>query len=265
MRQINDRLKYNLDILELQLFPKDLEGNMKHLRNCIELIQRKGVRVILHQPMFTPYGEFVHIINNNKGQADVYDHDLFKLNMLMKEYKINCVIHGNYSGDDFLRIDSKFNLYVIEPNPKDVDKMKLKMAKIQEESNNQFYFENSIIGLYHFGNFEYPYEIIQELNLATCLDVSHLMASVQGDMGKFMREFNRLHRYVEYYHLVDSAGYRITHDSLTIGEGCIDWRKVVNKIKNKPAIYEIGLKNFNDCKEMIDSYINLMDIKDDIE
>ena len=47
----------------------------------------------------------------------------------------------------------------------------------------------------------------------------------------------------------------VSHDSLPLGRGKIDWTMVKSYVKNKDFIFEIDLKasNYLDCSPMIES------------
>ena len=64
---------------------------------------------------------------------------------------------------------------------------------------------------------------------------------------------------IVHYHLVDSMGK--THDSLTLGTGKIDWAAVLPRLNTAAtSIYEINLKNQNDCREQLESHKYLLNL-----
>ena len=64
-----------------------------------------------------------------------------------------------------------------------------------------------------------------------------------------------------HYHLVDSMGEH--HDSLVLGTGKIDWRRVLpllNENSKATSIYEINLADPTDSKEQMESHRYLVEL-----
>ncbi|MGT2636904.1 hypothetical protein ACVRWL_03700 [Streptococcus ratti] len=62
-----------------------------------------------------------------------------------------------------------------------------------------------------------------------------------------------LKNHIVHYHLVDSNGQE--HDSLSLGQGSTDWKRIVPLLNPKAtSIYEIDLADMLDPKEQLESH-----------
>ena len=76
---------------------------------------------------------------------------------------------------------------------------------------------------------------------------------MHGDNKALQRSLDHLKSSIVHYHLVDSMG--LTHDSLPLGIGKIDWAPVLKRLNpTATSIYEINLHDQRDCKEQVASH-----------
>lgn len=239
--QIFDRLSYNPDVLEIQLFEEDLFGNnLLKLNNTISLLKRKGIQVYLHHPIRFQ-GVEVDIIHDNEKIYHYYHLTTKILAEVCAKHQIKCVIHPHYVNSPSSDINQQNQSKIIEH-----------IIEILKYSGDCFIWENTIEGIFSSINNNWIDEIVKPLNLPIVYDISHAFIAYKGDNQLLQKEINKLSPFVEYFHVVDSFG--LVHDGLELGTGGIDWLPLIPYIENKSYIYETGLKDFNDAKEMIMSH-----------
>lgn len=238
--QINDRLLYKPDIIEFHLVEQDLFGDrLENLKYWIDFVQKKGIKVYLHHPMKLN-GKFLHILSNDNDLKNFYFQSCKILSELSQTFNLKTVLHCNYNNSEY-----------IEPNLENTKKLKNEIKKILSFGREHFLWEDSISGLFSYSNPHLFKEVIQPLNLPLVQDISHSFVALKGNNEKLFELVKSIFPFVEYYHVVDSLG--IEHDSLTLGKGNIIWKPIKSFIIQKDFIFEIGLKNTNDCFEMIKS------------
>lgn len=237
--QIENRMQFSPEILELHLTTEDLLEPSK-LIQCIQNIQVRGTKVYLHHPIL--FGsEPQDIMSDDPIRKMYYLESSRLLAQISSQTGVKCVVHAHYAGttsSDFL-------------DKEHTQKMRGRIEEILSFSGDALLWEDTIEGLFSYAN---PYlidEIIKPLNLPLIVDVSHSFISLRGDNQKLRRVMEDTQRYVRYFHVVDSKG--LNHDSLPIGEGGIDWNMMIPYLLPHDFIFEIGLSDFNSCKEMIDS------------
>ncbi|QGQ48215.1 TIM barrel protein [Metabacillus sediminilitoris] len=248
--QIQNRLKYKPEILELHINEENLYEPEK-LVSQIRAITSEGIRVYLHHPSKFK-GEYLDIISSSKEMRDFYDWSSSVLASICKQEKIKCIIHCHYAKSE----SSKF-----VDQTKRIETRK-RIEEILRISDQCFLWEDTIRGIFSAGNPHLLEEIVQPLNLPLNIDISHSFIALQGENHQLHHHLETYHRYAHYYHLVDSKG--LTHDSLPLGKGNIDWKMVKSYVKDTDFIFEIDLKesNYLDCSPMIESakYFNRLDI-----
>jgi sugar phosphate isomerase/epimerase len=253
--QFYDRLSHNPDVIEFFLIEEDLFGNNRiNLENKIKIAQDKGILVYLHHPMIFQ-NMWLNIIDDNPTLSSYYDVSTHILIDICLTYDIYCVIHPHYGVvDGYEKIDFR--------NPDNIKKAKERIIHFQKLSNNRILWENSVIGFFSFENPNFINDFVIDLNLPICFDISHAFISFRGDNQKLKLAIDALQPHTRYYHVVDSMG--LEHDSLQLGEGKTDWSQLVPYLNEFPYIFEIDIKNLDNCVEMINSYNYLETLKKDL-
>jgi sugar phosphate isomerase/epimerase len=230
---------YDPEILELQLFEKDLADTVVLLQT-IRKLKQLGIKVYLHQPI-TYKNKRLDIMSTDNEIIEYYQWSCKRLSEICKQENVHCVVHAHYSKSESSYYEGLSNTL----------KMKERIERMIQTGEDYFLWENTTKGLFSFAN---PYllsEIIQPLNLPLCFDVSHAFISFNGSNEKLKHIVNQVHKYIRYYHVVDSIGIR--HDALSLGKGTIDWKSLKPYLLQKDFIFEIGLKDWLDCTPMIQS------------
>lgn len=234
---VDNRLSYDPEIVEIYLTPKDLEEE-NHLIDTIHRIKEAGARVYLHHPdRYT--GVHLDILSEDPLMRAYYERSSKKLATICKKEGIKCVIHAHYAGTE----SSK------QVSLEKTKRMRDQIKAIEKFAEGCFLWEDTIEGIFSYKN---PYlidEIIIPLRLSLNVDISHTFISFQGNSEKLEETLIRTKPFTKYYHVVDSKG--LEHDSLPLGEGSIDWRKIKSYLMDCDFIFEIGLQDLSRCDEMI--------------
>lgn len=158
---------------------------------------------------------------------------------------VQVLIHGAYSENE----DVLGDFGSVESARKVVFK---RLDYFKNMGGNHVMFENSISPFFNFTDDAIIEEVIAR-QYRLCYDVSHGFITAHGDNAKLDNSLLRLAPQTVHYHFVDSMGE--THDSLSLGQGRIDWRQVLQVINPAATnIYEIDLKDQYNCQEMLDSH-----------
>jgi sugar phosphate isomerase/epimerase len=238
-KQVDDRCMYGPEIIELQLFEKDLTETVI-LIQTIRKLKQLGIKVYLHQPI-TYKNKKLDIMSTDLETIEYYQWSCDRLSEICKQENVRCVVHAHYSKSESSYYEGLSY----------TRKMKERIQRMNRTSGDYFLWENTTKGLFSFAN---PYifsEVIEPLNLPLCFDVSHAFISFKGSNNKLIHVVNLVHEYIRYYHVVDSKG--IHHDALALGKGKIDWKSLKHHLLQKDFIFEIGLKDWLDCTPMIQS------------
>lgn len=244
--QIQNRLLYNPNRLELQLREKDMY-DLDHVYETVRSLQYKGVQVVLHHPM-SVRGHSLDILDENSTVSHFYRWTTRELIELCKQLKIKCVIHAHYA----FTTSKDINDITIQNTYNEIE-------KIHKNDPGVLLWENSCYGVFTNQNEELLNKIIKPLGLNMCFDISHSFISLKGNNQKMQEILKEFSPHIQYFHVVDSKG--LSHDALPLGEGHIDWKPILPFLENKPFIFEIGLKDFNNCEPMLQSvqfYNNLL-------
>lgn len=239
-KTIADRLQYNPEILEFYTADTDLE-QPDYMMEQIRMLKQRGIKVYLHHPV-KHRGNFLDIMSRDPGMAAYYMKSCRQLADLCEAMDIHCVVHAHYQ-------DTESSLEVSKESTR---RMRDSIARVREFAGDRFLWEDSIEGIFSYAN---PYlleELIAPLNLPLTVDVSHTFISFRGDNASLERVLADTRPYARYYHVVDSMG--LSHDSLPLGEGKINWRMVKPYVADRDFIFEIGLKgDHSDCTPMVES------------
>ncbi|MFC0214232.1 sugar phosphate isomerase/epimerase family protein [Paenibacillus chartarius] len=239
---VEDRLKYDPDIVELHLELPDLLEEAA-LRRTIVRLQEQGVKVYLHQPPKLE-GTFWDLMTGDAAFYDQYMDVSRRLARICREERVRSVIHAHYA------YSPEQPLHRITAT--NSQELRRRIEHVTEFAGDAFLWEDTIHGLFSYEN---PYlidEVVKPLNLPLNVDVSHAFIALGGDNDKLRGVLQATRPYAQYYHLVDSMG--VAHDSLPLGQGRIDWRMVAPLVADRDFIFEISLPDdHSDCTRMIES------------
>lgn len=223
----------------------------QHLREAIEYVQDHGVsKIILHQPMnFKDYHSELIVPENQF--PELYEFVMTTAHQLIDvamSTDTQCLIHGSYDGEHGFK--AMLDAYGSLENARLEDYRRLDQLK--DYGGEHVMFENSISPVFSYGDSQVENDIINH-HYRLVADVSHIFISVDGDNDRLVSSLAHLKDNIYHYHLVDSMGQ--THDSLPIGDGKIDWPRVVPLLNPKATtIYEINLSDQLNCREQLASH-----------
>ncbi|KGR76399.1 sugar phosphate isomerase/epimerase family protein [Ureibacillus manganicus] len=249
-KQIENRLSQEgIEIYEFHLVEDDLFGaRLKHLESSIAKLKEHGVRVYLHHPMAIQ-GKWLHINDENSIAADFFKLSTRILVDICERFDCYVVVHWNYGM-------LQNNQLVVEQEVPDKKSLIQTIARTiaydERYGKGRILWENGIRGVGAFRNDFALANLIVDTPLKLCFDVSHGFISMNGDNESLFKTIELLQNQICYYHVVDSMGK--THDSLMIGQGEIDFRRILPFILEKDYIYEIMLGDNEDCWEMVESH-----------
>lgn len=241
----------DIAVFEFHLNEDDLFGvKLQHLKEKIELMQSINVKVFLHHPM-TIHGEYLHVNNIDSKTAEYFLLSTRILVEICEEFDIYVVVHVNYgnavTGNELIA------------DKDSVIKTVSRMLMIDEKyGKGRILWENGIAGVGAYRKDFYLADAIAGTSLKLCFDISHAFISLNGDNDRLVQLMAYLEPNIVYYHVVDSMGE--THDSLMIGDGRINFHQLHPFIFAKDYIYEIGLSDLDNCKEMLVSHARLKSI-----
>ncbi len=244
--QIADRLKYRPSIIELQLFAPDLtEPN--RIIETIGALKAQGVRVYLHHPM-TVQGRFLDILSPDPAVAAYYRTSSLLLDEICQRCDVLCVVHPHYSKCESGHIDGSNRQDLLART----EALREALRRLNAELSGRFLWENAPCGLFSTENPHWISEIMRPLNLPVCYDISHAFMGLRGDNQATRLDLVEAFPFTRYYHVVDSVGSQL-HDALELGQGAIRWQSLKSYILQRDFIFEIDLKNYEDCTPMIRS------------
>lgn len=245
-RQIQDRLQFHPDTVELQLFEADME-TPERIVSAIRTLKDHGVKVFLHHPM-TFDGQYLDIMSDAPQMHAFYRSSCATLDEICATEDVYCVVHPHYS-----RLPSGV-LDLANEDEVRARSVALREAiqEIRSSTADRFVWENTPEGIFASSNPMWFTHIVEPLRLPICYDISHSFMSLRGDNDRLWHDLDQLFPYTKYYHVVDSVG-TAGHDALPLGEGAIDWTKLKPYIVQRDFIFEIMLKDHLYCTEMVDS------------
>ncbi len=254
--QLRNRLSYKPNVFEFYTDENDFttEG-IKKLTEAILQVKEHGVKdIILHHPM-RYHGEYTELVAPESQFKELNYFIDFSTNQLLQlsfDYGLQTLLHGSYSR----HTEKMIALYPSFSEARDV--VYRKLDKFARLGQSRIMFENSLSRLFYYG-FEDEDNFILNRNYRLAFDLSHCFIKVNADNTKLCASLKRLKPNVVHYHLVDSMG--LTHDSLPLGEGKINWEDVLPLLNEKTSsIFEIKLADENIATEQIASYRYLTDI-----
>lgn len=249
LTQIQNRLQYKPDVFEFFTSEQDFsKEGLKRLTNAIEVVKQTTSKIVLHHPMRFK-GDFTELVAPKKQYPELYnfiEKSSIELLQLAFDYDLQVLIHGSYSR----QTQSFIDLYPSFKHAREV--VFNRILHFKELGDDHVMFENSISNLFYYGDFAEETDILA-LDCRLAFDTSHCFIKCHGDNDKLLAALVHLKEKVVHYHLVDSLG--VTHDSLTLGQGNIDWAAVLPLLNPQAtSIYEINLADQNNAKEQLQSH-----------
>ncbi len=215
----------------------------KHVLSWVKRLKDYVPHIYLHHP--SRYGQsYLDIISNDDSIRRYYDESTNALIEVCREENLKMVIHAHYVETECA-------------NWRDlslVSAVKERIFEFQRRAGEHLLWENSVAGIFSSENPQWVDEIVRPLGLNLCVDVSHIFLASRGNNDTLVDWLNLTKRYAKYYHVVDSRGEK--HDGLALGQGRIDWVRVVPLLQNQEFVFEIDLResDYADCQPMLDSH-----------
>ncbi len=256
LRQINDRLQYQPTTYEFYTDQNDFtDDGYRRLIDAVQYVQSRGVQnIVIHHPMVfdnlhtdlvAPESKFPQLYRFIETSTE-------QLIRLATDQHVQCLVHGAYAKETPLFIQEYPSLKAAQQAVfKRLDRFKIM-------GGCQIMFENSISPIFSYGDPTLEDEILSH-HYRLAFDTSHCFIFSHGSNQQLQASLHHLATSIVHYHLVDSLGK--THDSLPLGKGKIDWRGVLPLLnQNATSIYEINLKNNDDCQEQLASHRYLVSL-----
>lgn len=239
--QIQDRILYDPEIIELHLTEKNLH-HPDEIVNTIQFLKARGIRVYLHHPM-KHNGRYLDIISSNQEMRQFYNWSSELLAAICRQEQIKCIVHCHYSQSESSTFTEKAARY----------ETRKRIEEILHMCDTSFLWEDTTQGIFSAQNPHLLEEIVRPLHLPLNIDISHSFIALNGNNRALQQHLKTYAPYANYFHLVDSLG--VEHDSLPLGKGQINWEMVKPFIGDKDFIFEIDLSEsyYLDCRLMIES------------
>ncbi len=254
--QLKNRLSYRPNVFEFYTDEDDFtKEGIKKLTAAILQVKEQGVaHIILHHPMRYK-GEYTELVapqNDFKELNYFIDSSTNQLLQLSFDYNLQTLLHGSYSR----HTEKMIALYPSFSEARNVVYQKL--DRYANLGQSHIMFENSISRLFYYGCADED-RFILDKKYRLAFDLSHCFIKIKADNPKLCASLKRLKSHIVHYHLVDSMG--LTHDSLPLGKGKINWEDVLPLLnENASSIFEIKLANENEATEQVASYHYLIGI-----
>lgn len=239
--QLENRLRYEPNLIEIQLFEEDFKSPERIL-DTVRYLKQRGIRVFLHHPMRVK-GKSLNIMSEDPEVSSFYRDSCDVLDDICVREDIWCVVHPHYS----------------HPAPRDAVSLLASSIELTEHiesvlqrSHGRFLWENSPSGLFSSANPYWLSHVVRRLGLPLCYDISHSFMSFGGSNERLKNDVQRAFEYTRYYHVVDSQGTDV-HDGLPLGHGGIQWEALKPFIQAREFVLEILLSDYEDCSPMVDS------------
>ena len=248
--QIDNRLQHHPDVFEFHMTADDFTpAGWSHFEQMVAKVQAVVPHVVFHHPMKFN-GLRMELCVNKLAYPQLYDFVMNSSKQLIayaKTVGAVALIHGGYGLHP-----GEHNFATDWPDLATAQKVVLgRMVEFAASAPDNVVFENSLLPVFAYGDPAFENRLLA-LQLPLAYDVSHAFIYCHGDNNKLIASMRHLRPFVRHYHLVDSLGKR--HDSLVLGQGEINWRRVVHAMNsNATSIYEINLADQWDCQEMLAS------------
>lgn len=254
--QVESRLKHQPSVFEFYTSEENFtKEGLSGLEQGIRRVKDAGIRdIILHHPVFYR-GEMLELVAKadcHPQLVDFIDYSTRTLLDLAAKYDIQVLVHGSYEKQTHAFIADYRSL------AEATEVLWQRLDTYQDLGKDRIMFENSISPLFCFGDRELEREIFKR-GYRLAYDVSHAFIALKGNQEALEESLAYLKDHIVHYHLVDSKGQE--HDSLPLGQGSIDWKRVIPLLNPKATgIYEIDLADMLDPKEQLASHAYLQQL-----
>ncbi|MFC6181103.1 TIM barrel protein [Lactiplantibacillus daowaiensis] len=249
--QLMNRLQYRPTTFEFFTSAADFKPDaFKHLKSAINFVDENVTTdIVIHHPM-SYHGTHLDQLLDPNREREAYDFLQDSTNRLLQlatDLDVRVLIHGGYGGGE--------SASLIKEYPSLAEARATVFARLDEivrQGNGHVMIENGITPSFMYGDPQLDEQIIQH-HLPLVCDLSHVFIGLHGDMNLTMLALKRLKPLIQHYHLVDSLGQK--HDSLPLGEGLIDWQRVLGELNPAASmIYEVPDESDSTCANMLQSY-----------
>jgi len=249
--QLMNRLQYRPTTFEFFTNAADFtEAGLVHLKDVITFVKTNVTEnIVIHHPM-SYQGVHLDQLLDPQRQPAAYEFlqtSTAQLLELVTTYQIRLLVHGGYGGGESAALVAEY--------PSLAEARATVFARLDalvKQAPDRVMIENGITPSFMFGDPQLDEQIIEHQYPLVC-DLSHVFIGLHGDMDLTLLALKRLRPLIKHYHLVDSLGQR--HDSLPLGEGLIDWQRVLPVMNPKASmIYEVPDESDSTCANMLASY-----------
>lgn len=246
--QLADRLQYRPQVFEFYTAAADFQpAAFKTLKAAVRFVQENSTaKIIIHHPMkYAGYHLDPLLDPELQPRAAEFLHaSTDQLLDLAQELDVKILVHGGYGGETLIKQMPSLaaaRATVLQ-----------RLTSLMHQADGHVMFENGVTPSFMYGDPQLDELIIQHQLPLVC-DLSHLFIGLHGDMALTMLALKRLAPLIQHYHLVDSLGQR--HDSLPLGQGLIDWQRVLPVLNPRATmIYEVPDERDATCGNMLRSY-----------
>lgn len=248
--QLMDRLQYRPEVFEFFTSATDFEPEaFQTLKTAVQFVKTTVTeQIVIHHPM-SYQGVHLDQLLDPHREAAAYQFlqtSTAQLLALATELDVKVLVHGGYGSDSGRLIDEYESLQVAR------DVVFERLDNLVRQASGHVVIENGVTASFMYGDPQLDERIIQHHYPLVC-DLSHVFIALHGDMELTMLALKRLAPLIQHYHLVDSMGTR--HDSLPLGQGLIDWQRVLPVLNpHATMIYEVPDETDATCANMLSSY-----------
>jgi len=251
IEQLMNRLQYRPEVFEFFTSAADFEpASFKALVEAIQFVKTNVTeRVIIHHPMSYRDWHLDQLLDEEREPAayQFLQTSTEQLLTLASDLDVQVLIHGGYGGSDSLKLLNEYESLMAARTA-----VFERLDQLVRQAKGHVMIENGITPSFMYGDPQLDELIIQH-NLPLVCDVSHVFIGLHGDMDLTMLALKRLAPLIQHYHLVDSLGQQ--HDSLPLGQGLIDWQRVLPVLNpGATMIYEVPDETDATCANMLSSY-----------
>ena len=234
INELENRLIKPVNIVELFLGDRDLEDRLEDIKEVIETLGKKHIRVMIHEPVYLYNGKRQLLTTNDeeitKSTIECYK----KLYKLCREYPnvMGFIAHGASVPR------SKFNPEIYFRNMRHVSGM---LDYIYLENNTNSISKKADI-----------IKVIKTAGIKNfCIDLAHLYITYKNtkEVIEAIKEISSLCNI--YFHVSDSDGKK---DALDIGKGAIDFKAIIDSGLLNFGILEVTSKDERRGEEILASY-----------
>jgi tRNA (guanine37-N1)-methyltransferase len=232
-KELKSRLSKPVGLVELFLKDGDIESRMDEVDGIIEILEKKNIRVMLHEPFYKYKGKPLLATRDERTVADA-------LECYKKLYKI-CRRHANVVG--FVAHSATIPKTEFEPE--------VFFRNFSKLSGffDYLYLENNVSTIAEIK------DIINTIKRSGvrnfCVDLSHLFI-IYKDTRKIIETIKAVKRLCNtYFHIGDSDGIK---DSVDIGAGKVDFKMIADSGLVDFGTIEVKSEDEMKGDEMLASY-----------